>query len=147
MQKETGGPLFSTSAGKPLAGIRVIEIEALGPVPWACMILADLGADIVRVERPGSRTAKDAYGSVLRGRKRLELDLKSDSGREQLLSLVEKADVLIEGMRPAVMERLKLGPAEVFDRNEKIIFARMTGWGQAGPLSGQAGHDINYIRT
>lgn len=145
MRNETSQNVSSPGSAKPLAGIRVLEIEALGPVPWACMILADLGADVVRVERPGSRAMKDTYGSVLRGRKRVEIDLKSDSGREQLLALAGKADVLVEGMRPGVMERLKLGPAEVFERNSRIVFGRMTGWGQEGPLAQQAGHDINYI--
>jgi alpha-methylacyl-CoA racemase len=109
------------------------------------MILADLGADVVRIERPDSGTGQDTYGSVLRGRKRLELDLKTESDREKFLSLAESADVLVEGMRPGVMERLGLGPEQVFGRNSKIIFARMTGWGQDGPLANQAGHDINYI--
>lgn len=99
----------------------------------------------MRVERHGSRSAKDTYGSVIRGRKRVEIDLKSDRGREQLLGLVEKADVLVEGMRPGVMERLGLGPAELFERNARLIFGRMTGWGQTGPLANHAGHDINYI--
>lgn len=144
MENKTGAEV-SPACSKPLAGIRVVEIEALGPVPWACMVLADLGADIVRIERPGTRTAKDTYGSVLRGRKRLELDLKTDTGRQQLLSLIEKADVLVEGMRPGAMERLNLGPQQVFYKNRHIIFGRMTGWGQQGPLSAQAGHDINYI--
>jgi len=130
---------------KPLAGVRVIEVEALGPVPWACMLLADLGADVVRIERPGADSAPDTYGSVIRGRRRVMLDLKSKSGREAFLVLAERADVLVEGMRPGVMERLQLGPADVFARNAHIVYGRMTGWGQHGPLAQRAGHDINYI--
>lgn len=134
-----------SQVAKPLTGVRVLEVEALGPVPWACMVLADLGADVVRIERPGSSSRHDAYGNVLRGRKRVELDLKDDSDREKFLSLAERADVLVEGMRPGVMERLGLSPQKLFDRNTKLVFARMTGWGQDGPLASKAGHDINYI--
>ncbi|WP_423455776.1 CaiB/BaiF CoA transferase family protein [Ottowia sp. VDI28] len=130
---------------KPLRGLRVLELEALGPVPWACMVLADLGADIVRIENPASLGAADTYGSVLRGRTRVSLDLKREQDRQVFLRLAEKADVLVEGMRPGAMERLGLGPAEIFQANEKLIFARMTGWGQDGPLANEAGHDINYI--
>lgn len=130
---------------KPLSGLRVLELEALGPVPWACMVLADLGADVVRVENPASRGTTDTYGTVLRGRTRVSLDLKSAQDREAFVRLASKADVLVEGMRPGAMERLGLGPAEIFQVNEQLIFARMTGWGQDGPMANEAGHDINYI--
>lgn len=137
--------MMSLAENKPLRGLRVLELEALGPVPWACMVLADLGAEVVRVENPASRGAADTYGSVLRGRTRVSLDLKREQDRSLFLRLAENADVLVEGMRPGAMERLGLGPADIFQANEKLIFARMTGWGQDGPLANEAGHDINYI--
>lgn len=130
---------------KPLRGVRVLEVEAIGPVPWACMVLADLGAEVVRIENPASSHKLDTHGAVLRGRTRVELDLKTPAGRTHFLSLAQHADVLIEGMRPQVMERLQLGPEPVFAANAHIVYARMTGWGQQGALAGYAGHDINYI--
>ena len=133
---------------KALHGLRVLELQALGPVPWACMLLADWGADVVRVENPtasGITAPKDTYGAVLRGRTRVQLDLKTDAGRDQFLALARTADVVVEGMRPQVMERLGLGPEAVFEVNPHAIYARMTGWGQHGPLASEAGHDINYI--
>ena len=126
----------------PLEGLRVVELAGIGPGPHAAMILGDLGADVVRVERPGKGGSRD---SMLRNRRLVAADLKSDDGRELVLSLIAKADVLIEGFRPGVTERLGLGPEDCAKINERLIYGRMTGWGQAGPRSQQAGHDINYI--
>ena len=131
----------------PLEGVRLIEMDAIGPVPLAGMILSGLGADIVRITRPSGNAAWADVGAavLLRGRTEVSLDLKSDAGKEGVLSLVERADGLMEGARPGVMERLGLGPDECLARNPKLVFARMTGWGQEGRLSQSAGHDINYI--
>lgn len=128
----------------PLAGLRVIELAGIGPGPHAAMILGDLGADVVRVERPPKfpGASKDA---MLRNRRSVTVDLKSAEGRELVLKLVAKADVLIEGFRPGVTERLGLGPDDCAKVNERLIYGRMTGWGQTGPRAQQAGHDINYI--
>ncbi|CAN5294785.1 CaiB/BaiF CoA-transferase family protein [soil metagenome] len=128
----------------PLQGLRVIELAGIGPGPHAAMILGDLGADVVRVERPGagSSPSRDA---MLRNRRSVTADLKSDEGRELVLTLIAKADVLIEGFRPGVTERLGLGPEDTAKVNERLIYARMTGWGQTGPRALQAGHDVNYI--
>jgi alpha-methylacyl-CoA racemase len=132
----------------PLKGLRVVELAGIGPGPHAAMILGDLGADVVRIDRPSTGpggsggTAKDA---MLRNRRVVTVDLKSDEGRGVVLKLVAKADVLIEGFRPGVTERLGLGPEQCAEVNERLIYARMTGWGQTGPRSQQAGHDINYI--
>ena len=127
----------------PLSGLRVVELAGIGPGPHAAMILGDLGADVVRVDRPGpSGQAKD---SMSRNRRIVTADLKSDEGRGRVLKLVAKADVLIEGYRPGVTERLGLGPADCAKVNERLVYARMTGWGQTGPRNQQAGHDINYI--
>lgn len=133
----------------PLVGIRIIEIDAIGPVPLAAMLLADLGADIVRVARRpdmGAGAWEDVGGDVLhRSRHVLHLNLKSEVDRDALLGLVAEADALIEGFRPGVMERLGLGPDACLARNSKLVYGRMTGWGQFGPLSLRAGHDINYL--
>jgi alpha-methylacyl-CoA racemase len=127
----------------PLNGVRIVEIEALGPAPFCGMLLADLGAEVTLVERAGSTAA---FGSIfLRGKDRLSLDLKSRAGSEQLLALVADADGLLEGMRPGKMERLGLGPEECLRRNPRLVYGRMTGWGQDGPLAQSAGHDINYV--
>ncbi|HEY4794848.1 MAG TPA: CaiB/BaiF CoA-transferase family protein [Mycobacterium sp.] len=125
----------------PLTGLRVVELAGIGPGPHAAMILGDLGADVVRIDRPG------AAGSdpMLRNRRLVVADLKSDEGRALVLKLVAKADVLIEGYRPGVTERMGLGPEDCAKVNERLIYGRMTGWGQTGPRSKQAGHDINYI--
>ncbi len=125
----------------PLTGLRVVELAGIGPGPHAAMILGDLGADVVRVDRPGASGADPA----LRNRRFVIADLKSDEGRELVLKLVAKADVLIEGFRPGVTERLGLGPEDCAKVNDRLVYARMTGWGQTGPRSQQAGHDINYI--
>jgi len=133
----------------PLRGLRVIELAGIGPAPHAAMVLADLGADVLRIDRPTGRglelTPPGASDLLLRGRRRLFLDLKSEGGAKALLDLVVHADVLIEGLRPGVVERLKVGPDECLARNPRLIFGRITGWGQDGPLALRAGHDINYI--
>ncbi len=129
----------------PLAGARVVELAGLGPGPFAAMLLADLGADVVRVDRPGPG-AEDPHAYVMhRGRRSVAVDLKTDDGRAVVLRLVEGADALVEGNRPGVMERLGLGPAPCLARNPRLVYGRMTGWGQEGPLAPTAGPDIDYI--
>ncbi|MFR9804183.1 CaiB/BaiF CoA transferase family protein [Pseudonocardia sp. RS010] len=128
----------------PLAGVRVVELAGIGPGPHAAMILGDLGAEVVRVDRPGGSNGSPVDPAA-RGRRRVAADLKTPEGRETLLRLVEKADVLIEGYRPGVTERLGVGPADCHARNPKLVYGRMTGWGQDGPMAARAGHDINYI--
>lgn len=131
----------------PLAGLRVVELAGLAPAPFACMMLADLGADVIRVERagdPGDGLLAPS-GVLDRNRRSIALDLKSDEGKRALLKLVERSDVLVEGFRPGVMERLGLGPDACLELNPRLIYGRMTGWGQDGPLAQRAGHDINYI--
>ncbi|NKQ53227.1 CoA transferase [Amycolatopsis sp. K13G38] len=125
----------------PLTGLRVVELAGIGPGPHAAMLLADLGADVVRVERPGSKD-RDA---LLRGRRSVFADLKTAEGRDRVLGLAGAADVLIEGYRPGVAERLGVGPQACHAVNPRLIYGRMTGWGQEGPLAQRAGHDINYI--
>ncbi len=133
----------------PLKGIRVLELAGIGPAPFACMLLADLGADVIRVDRPGAAPVAGAGRGdrqvLHRGRPVLALDLKQAQGRERLLALVHQADALIEGFRPGVMERLGLGPDSCLGANPRLVYGRMTGWGQDGPLALAAGHDINYI--
>jgi len=133
----------------PLAGLRVLEIEAIGPVPWAAMMLADLGADVLRIDRPAPPdlgVERDGrYEVSSRGRRSLVVDLKSAEDVEKVLGLAARADVLLEGMRPGVMERLGLGPDACLARNARLVYGRMTGWGQDGPLAHTVGHDINYI--
>jgi alpha-methylacyl-CoA racemase len=138
----------------PLEHLRVVEMAGLGPGPFAAMLLADMGAEVIRVDRPPRtrdndgtvRQGADPRRYVLhRGRRSVALDMKTPDGPETVLRLLEKADVLVEGHRPGVMERLGLGPDECCDRNERLIYARMTGWGQDGPLAHTAGHDIDYI--
>jgi alpha-methylacyl-CoA racemase len=133
----------------PLSGYRVIEIAGIGPGPFAAMMLADMGADVVRVERAQSvrGAAPDGphFDVLLRGRRNVAIDLKHTDGVATLLDLVESADALIEGFRPGVMERLGVGPDVCLDRNPELVYGRMTGWGQDGPYAAAAGHDINYI--
>jgi len=131
----------------PLHGVRLIEMDAIGPVPLCGMILSGLGAQVVRVTRPGGQAAYDDLGEAVvhRGRRSVALNLKDEGDREALLRLVELADGLIEGMRPGVMERLGIGPDACLARNPRLVFGRATGWGQQGPLSRTAGHDINYL--
>lgn len=127
----------------PLKGIRIIEMAGLGPGPFAGMLLADMGAEVVQVERKAMDFAIPDCNR--RGKKSIALNLKDEGDMERLLQLVEKADVLFEGFRPGVMERLGIGPDRCHARNPKLIYGRMTGWGQTGPMANAAGHDINYI--
>ncbi|MFZ4380383.1 MAG: CaiB/BaiF CoA transferase family protein [Sandarakinorhabdus sp.] len=127
----------------PLQGIRVIELAGIGPGPFAGMMLADHGAEVIRVDRPGARI--DARDPLLRGRRVIGVDLKSVEGKALVLDLVKGADALFEGFRPGVTERLGLGPAECHAVNPALVYGRMTGWGQFGPYAHAAGHDINYI--
>jgi alpha-methylacyl-CoA racemase len=130
----------------PLAGIRVVELAGIGPGPFCVMLLADMGADVVRVDRAGPASPDYTPNPVLeRGRRSIAVDLKTDRGRDLLLRLVDRADVLVESYRPGVAERLGIGPAECLARNPRLVYGRMTGWGQDGPLATAAGHDINYI--
>ncbi|BCA62280.1 hypothetical protein HMP09_1514 [Sphingomonas sp. HMP9] len=132
--------------GGPLAGVRVVEFDAIGPVPLAAMILADFGCDIVRISRTGRSPSPSADGPILgRGRRCITLDLKSAVDRGTALVIVARADVVLEGNRPGVMERLGLGPDACLAANPALVYGRMTGWGQTGPLARSAGHDINYI--
>ncbi|MBS0407362.1 MAG: CoA transferase [Proteobacteria bacterium] len=134
----------SSSSAGPLAGVRVIEFSGIGPGPFACMLLSDLGAEVIRVDRPGARLG-DRLDIVGRGRKTVLLDLKNADHKTQVMDLLAQADVLVEGFRPGVMERLGFGPDAVAERNPKLVYGRMTGWGQEGPLAQAAGHDINYV--
>ncbi len=127
----------------PLQGIRIIELAGIGPGPFAGMMLADHGAEVIRVDRPGARI--DARDPLLRGRRVIGVDLKSAEGKALVLDLVKSADALFEGFRPGVTERLGLGPAECHAVNPRLVYGRMTGWGQFGPYANAAGHDINYI--
>jgi alpha-methylacyl-CoA racemase len=132
----------------PLAGVRVLEMAGLGPVPHTGMLLADLGADVVRVARPGGGAMAELAGDVdpvLRSRTHTVIDVKSPEGIAELEQLVARADVLLEGFRPGVMERLGFGPTEVAQRNPRLVYARMTGWGREGPRAPDAGHDLNYL--
>ena len=135
---------MSNPSSGPLRGVRIVEFAGIGPGPFAAMLLADMGADLVRIERPGI-DGYDARDLTLRGRPFVNLDLKEAGGRDEALELVTAADALIEGFRPGVMERLGLGPEVVLARNPRLVYGRITGWGQSGPLAHAAGHDINYI--
>ena len=128
----------------PLTGLRIVEFAGLGPAPFACMLLSDMGADVVTIDRPGKRLG-DATHLTGRRRSVVLAALKDAPARETVLSLLDRADVLVEGFRPSVMERLGLGPEALAERNPRLVYGRMTGWGQHGPLSHTAGHDINYI--
>ncbi|MEP6851711.1 MAG: CaiB/BaiF CoA-transferase family protein [bacterium] len=155
----TGPPADAGSSGGspgggPLAGVRVLELAGIGPGPFAAMLLADLGADVICVERPPSSTSAVGRGEVTtgaaadpvrRGRRSVVINLKQPAGRQIVLDLVERSDVLIEGFRPGVMERLGLGPADCRAINPRLVYGRMTGWGQDGPLAATAGHDITYL--
>ncbi|HEY2336684.1 MAG TPA: CaiB/BaiF CoA-transferase family protein [Burkholderiales bacterium] len=133
----------------PLAGIRVLEFESIGPAPFAGMLLADMGADVLVVDRPAATDLglerKRSEAVMMRGKRSVTLDLKRNSSGEIALQLIGRADALIEGMRPGVMEKLGLGPDAALARNPRLVYGRMTGWGQDGPLAARAGHDINYI--
>ncbi|MCR9213166.1 MAG: CoA transferase [Proteobacteria bacterium] len=133
----------------PLAGYKFVEMGGIGPGPMCAMLLADLGAEIVRIDRlvdAGLGTlANSKFSLLMRSRRSISVDTKTEEGRELVLSLIEEADGLIEGFRPGVMERLGLGPDVALARNPKLVYGRMTGWGQDGPMAKDAGHDINYI--
>lgn len=132
----------------PLQGVKVIEMAGLGPAPFAAMVLADLGAEVICIDRPvkaGTVEAKPSAEVLRRGKKSVALDMKQPASVEAVLKLLETADVLLEGFRPGVMERLGLSPEVCLARNPKLVYGRMTGWGQTGPLSHAAGHDLNYI--
>ena len=128
----------------PLAGIRIVEFAGLGPAPFAAMLLADMGADVIRIDRLGAR-APQKTDVTHRGRRTVTMDLKNREAAKAALKLIERSEVLIEGFRPGVMERLGLGPDIALALNPRLVYARMTGWGQTGPLAHAAGHDINYI--
>lgn len=131
----------------PLRGVKVVEIAGIGPGPHACMTLADLGADVIRIERPGGQLLAGGGPHMLlnRGRPSVALDLKHPDAIRTVLELVEQADVLVEGMRPGVAERLGIGPEDCHALNPRLVYGRMTGWGQTGPFAEVAGHDMNYI--
>ena len=131
------------TASGPLKGVRVIEFAGIGPGPHCAMMLSDLGAEVLRIDRAGGNGWPNPV--MGRGRASMTLDIRSDDGRERSLLAVDRADVLLEGFRPGVMERLGLGPDVAMSRNPRLVYGRMTGWGQTGPLSRVAGHDINYL--
>ena len=142
------GPDATPARGGPLAGLRVLELAGIGPGPFCAMMLADQGATVLRIDRPGVRGAgsrRPERELLNRGRQSAVLDLKHPRAIDALLRLVEAADVLLEGFRPGVTERLGVGPDICLRRNPRLVYARMTGWGQQGPLAGAAGHDIGYI--
>jgi alpha-methylacyl-CoA racemase len=136
----------------PLAGLKIVELAGIGPAPFCAMLFADMGAEVVRVDRAvnvgtdADRDGNDArFNLLLRGRRNIAVDLKNKAGQDAVLRLVDQADALIEGFRPGVMERLGLGPDICLARNKRLVYGRMTGWGQDGPIAHIAGHDINYI--
>jgi alpha-methylacyl-CoA racemase len=133
----------------PLKGLTIIEIAGIGPGPFAAMLLADMGANVIRVERPGGSLFAAAHNPKLdflnRNKRCISIDLKAPGGVETVLAMLDKADALLEGNRPGVMERLGLGPDACLARNSALVYGRMTGWGQEGPMANEAGHDINYI--
>ena len=131
----------------PLTGIRVVEVAGIGPAPLGCMILADLGAEVVRIDRssgPGLSLVPYRKDTLARGRRSVAVDLKADGGAEVVRQLADRADVFVEAFRPGVAERLGIGPDELLARNPRLVYARMTGWGQDGPLAPRAGHDVDY---
>ena len=133
----------------PLQGLTIIEIAGIGPGPFAAMLLADMGANVIRVERPGGSVFAAAHNPKLdflnRNKRCISINLKDSAGVDTVLALLETADALLEGNRPGVMERLGLGPDVCLARNPALVYGRMTGWGQEGPMAREAGHDINYI--
>ena len=134
------------AAAGPLAGIRVVELAGLGPDPFAGMLLADLGAEVVRVERPDAgplRVGDPRFDLLNRGKRAIVVDLTHESGAATVHWLISRADVVLEGFRPGVAERLGVGPAECLTRNPRLVYRRMTGWGQSGPLASTARHDLN----
>ncbi|MGW0883649.1 CaiB/BaiF CoA transferase family protein [Streptomyces sp. NPDC002671] len=143
--KTPGAP--STTGDGPLSGVRVVELAGIGPGPFAAMLLADLGADVVRVDRPGGPGLgiDPAHDVTNRNKRSVIVDLKAPDGPARVLDLAERADILIEGYRPGVAERLGVGPDACHARNPRLVYGRMTGWGQEGPLADRAGHDVAYI--
>ena len=129
----------------PLAGIKVVEMAAIGPVPFCAMMLSDMGADVIRIDRLKQKGSGHRANVLYRGRKSIAVDLKDPQGVDVAMKLINKCDAVIEGFRPGVMERLGLGPEVCLNQNPKLVYGRMTGWGQQGKLSQAAGHDINYI--
>ncbi|MGW5019200.1 CaiB/BaiF CoA transferase family protein [Streptomyces cacaoi] len=148
-EQSRSGPRPSSGPGPagPLAGVRVVELAGIGPGPFAAMTLADLGADVVRVDRPGGGglAIPHRHDVTNRNKRSVLLDLKQPAGVEAVLALAERADILVEGFRPGVAERLGVGPDACLARNSRLVYGRMTGWGQDGPLAHRAGHDIGYI--
>lgn len=142
-------PADTAQAAGPLAGLRVVEFAAIGPVPMAATLLADLGAEVLRVDRPGGSglglPLPPAHDVHARSRRSVVLDLKQSAGVQAALALLDRADVLLEGLRPGVMDKLGLGPEVVLARRPALVYGRMTGWGQQGPLAQAAGHDLNYL--
>jgi alpha-methylacyl-CoA racemase len=140
-------PGLSLPVTGPLQGVRVIELAGIGPAPYACMLLAEAGADVVRIDRPVAAPSPPGphWDLLARSRPSVSIDLKHPDGVALVLDLVERADVLVEGFRPGVAERLGVGPAPCQERNPRLIYGRMTGWGQDGPLAERAGHDIDYL--
>lgn len=138
-------------SGGPLAGMKVVEIVGLGPAPFCAMMLADMGAEVIRIDRPGGNaimsTVAPKYDVMARNRRSVALNFKKTGAIDTVLALVDQADILLEGFRPGVMERMGMGPEVCLARNPKLVYGRVTGWGQDGPLSQAAGHDINYIAT
>ena len=149
MMDTASGCLSAHEASGPLVGVRVLEFASVGPCPFAGMMLSDMGAEVISIHRTTwtrDRRPEDVVTNILdRGRKSVAVDLKSPKGREVILKLVESADALIEGFRPGVCERLGVGPSDCLERNPKLVYGRMTGWGQDGPYSQMAGHDINFV--
>ncbi|MGW3204332.1 CaiB/BaiF CoA transferase family protein [Streptomyces sp. NPDC001135] len=137
----------ATPGSGPLSGVRVVELAGIGPGPFAAMLLADLGADVVRVDRPGGPglAIDPAHDVTNRNKRSIVVDLKAADGPGRVLDLAERADILVEGYRPGVAERLGVGPEECRSRNPRLVYGRMTGWGQDGPLADRAGHDVAYI--
>ncbi|MEM7365250.1 MAG: CaiB/BaiF CoA-transferase family protein, partial [Pseudomonadota bacterium] len=129
----------------PLSGVRIIELAGIGPGPFCGMMLSDMGAEVIRIDRPAKSSGRRTIDVLARGRKSIAVDLKTEAGVETVLRLCESADALFEGFRPGVTERLGLGPDICMARNPKLVYGRMTGWGQEGPMAQAAGHDINYI--
>ncbi|MGH3747131.1 MAG: CaiB/BaiF CoA transferase family protein, partial [Micromonosporaceae bacterium] len=138
------GPVKAEKPG-PLRGLRVIELAGIGPGPYAGMLLADLGAEVIRVDRPGGQPMAEAHQVLFRGRRSIAVNLKADGAADVVLRLAQGADALIEGFRPGVAERLGIGPEQCLEVNPRLVYGRMTGWGQDGPLAHAAGHDITYL--
>jgi alpha-methylacyl-CoA racemase len=136
---------MTTALGGPLQGVRIIELAGIGAAPYGCMMLADMGAEVVRIERSEHNRDTPRNSPLLRNRRSMILDLKSEAAKGVLLAMIERADVLVESFRPGTAERLGLGPDTCLQRNSRLIYARMTGWGQNGPLAHTAGHDLNYL--